>query len=74
MVATEHNPDQLNILKPQLQLVAWEITRRCNLYCAHCRAAAEDCQYTGELSLDECYRLIDEIVEVARPILILTGG
>ncbi|MEA1958402.1 MAG: radical SAM protein [Chloroflexota bacterium] len=63
-----------DILEPRLRLVAWEITRRCNLYCAHCRASAEDVDYGGELSTDECFRLIDQIVEVGKPILILTGG
>lgn len=59
---------------PDLKLVAWEITRRCNLFCAHCRADALDEEYTGELSTRECLTLIDQISEVAKPILILTGG
>ncbi len=63
-----------DILTPALHVVAWEITKRCNLYCAHCRASADNTQYTGELSLDECRRVIDEVLEVAHPILILSGG
>ncbi len=63
-----------DILDPRLQLVAWEITRSCNLFCAHCRASANYGPYEGELSLEECYRLIDQILEVGKPILILTGG
>ncbi len=62
------------IISPRLQLVAWEITRSCNLFCAHCRASADNSQYTGELNTEECYRLIDQILEVGRPIIILTGG
>jgi AdoMet-dependent heme synthase len=61
-------------LEPKLRLVAWEITRRCNLACAHCRASAEDVDYDGELSTEECFRLIDQIAAVGKPILILTGG
>jgi len=61
-------------LAPNLQLVAWEITRRCNLLCAHCRASAEDVAYEGELSTNECFGVIDGIAEVGKPILILTGG
>ncbi len=61
-------------LEPKLQLVAWEVTRRCNLLCAHCRAAAEDSVYEGELSTKECFGVIDSILEVGTPILILTGG
>ncbi|MBI4180720.1 MAG: radical SAM protein [Chloroflexi bacterium] len=63
-----------DIITPRLQLVAWEITRSCNLYCSHCRASATHGQYSGELSTEECYRVIDEIVEVGKPIIILTGG
>jgi len=70
----EINQVPSNILQPKLQLVAWEITRSCNLTCAHCRAAAVDNKYPGEFSLKECYRIVDEIREVGNPILILTGG
>ncbi len=61
-------------ITPRLQLVAWEITRSCNLYCAHCRASSTDESYKGELSTEECLHLIDGILEVGKPILILTGG
>jgi heme b synthase len=54
--------------------VAWELTKSCNLYCAHCRASAANDSYSGELSLDECFALIDGILDVGRPVLILTGG
>jgi radical SAM protein with 4Fe4S-binding SPASM domain len=62
------------ILEPKLRLVAWEITRRCNLACAHCRAGSLDAEYRDELSTKECFKLIDQIAEVGKPILILTGG
>ncbi len=61
-------------LKADLRLVAWELTRSCNLACVHCRAAAQDRPYEGELTLAECRRVMDEIAEVAQPIVILTGG
>jgi len=63
-----------NIITPRLQLVAWEITRTCNLFCAHCRASASDAQYSGELTTEECFQVIEEILEVGKPIIILTGG
>ncbi|MBN1376131.1 MAG: radical SAM protein [Dehalococcoidia bacterium] len=61
-------------IRPRLNLVAWEITRYCNLHCAHCRASAEDDRNPKELSTSDCCRLIDDIMEVGKPILILTGG
>ncbi len=59
---------------PAPHLIAWEITRTCNLYCAHCRASAGRRIYDDELSTAECLALIDGILEVGRPILILSGG
>ena len=56
------------------RLVAWELTRSCNLFCAHCRASARDASYPDELTTAECLTLIDQIAEVSSPILILTGG
>lgn len=61
-------------LQANLRLVAWELTRCCNLACIHCRAAAQDSPYEGELTLAECMRVMDEIAETASPIIILTGG
>jgi len=71
-VVTEFSED--TIIQPGLRLVAWEITRSCNLYCAHCRASADSNRSMGELSAEECFRLVDGILEVGRPIIILTGG
>ena len=66
--------DQGETITPSLQLVAWEITRSCNLFCAHCRGSSTYSDYEDELSTEECFRLIDEILKVGRPIIILTGG
>ncbi len=65
--------------KPQsgassLRLVAWEVTRTCNLACIHCRAAALDRPYPNELSSQECFSVLDQIGEIGKPIIILTGG
>jgi AdoMet-dependent heme synthase len=57
-----------------LRLVAWEVTRNCNLSCVHCRAAATMGPYEGELDTKTCLGLLDQIQEVGDPIIILTGG
>lgn len=57
-----------------LRLVAWEVTRNCNLNCAHCRAAATNQDYAGELDTPSALRLLDQIADVGQPIVILTGG
>lgn len=55
-------------------MIAWELTRSCNLSCAHCRASAGLGPYPGELSTEECFKVIDEIASFSRPVIILTGG
>jgi heme b synthase len=59
---------------PDLRLVAWEVTRRCNLSCLHCRASASLGPFPDELTTDEGRRLLDQIRESGQPIVILTGG
>ncbi|MFH1350626.1 MAG: heme b synthase [Pseudomonadota bacterium] len=60
--------------KNQLRLVAWEVTRSCNLSCVHCRAASERGPYPGELKTDKCVEILDQIARVGQPIVIITGG
>ena len=57
-----------------LRLVAWETTRNCNLACMHCRASATHGPFSGELDTDGAFRLLDQISQVGKPIIILTGG
>jgi AdoMet-dependent heme synthase len=58
----------------KVRMIAWEVTRSCNLNCVHCRAAASCGPYPGELSTGKCFQLIDEIAAVSLPVIILTGG
>ena len=57
-------------------VVAWNLTRRCNLECAHCYISAGPSEAAdGELSTDECLRIADEILELnPAPLFILSGG
>lgn len=57
-----------------LRMVAWELTRNCNLNCIHCRAKATLGPHQGELTTEECKKIIDDISSFASPIVILTGG
>ena len=69
-----HGPRTLPDGSPTVKLIAWEITRSCNLACKHCRAEAHTEPYPGELSTEEAKALIDTFPEVGDPIIILTGG
>lgn len=58
----------------QPRIIAWEVTRQCNLNCKHCRAAARNIPYENEFTTEQCFRLLENIAAFARPIIILTGG
>jgi AdoMet-dependent heme synthase len=59
---------------PALRLLAWETTRRCNLDCRHCRAAATSGPYPGELTTAEGKSLLDDVACLGQVVIILTGG
>ena len=54
--------------------MAWEVTRKCNLNCVHCRAGSDRGPYPGELDTTKCLEILEQIRLVGRPIVILTGG
>jgi radical SAM protein with 4Fe4S-binding SPASM domain len=55
-------------------IVVWNLTRRCNLYCAHCYADATDKPQPGEMTTIEGKRLIDDLADFAVPVLLFSGG
>jgi radical SAM protein with 4Fe4S-binding SPASM domain len=61
---------------PVPHVVAWNLTQRCNLECAHCYISAGPNQTdSGELTTEECIRIADEIFELnPAPMFILSGG
>ena len=61
-------------ISSDLMMVAWEVTRRCNLACVHCRASSLHGPYEGELTTEEGKLLLDDISSFSKPIIILTGG
>ena len=63
-------------LQPIPHVVAWNLTKRCNLACGHCYIAAGRWVGTeGELETSSCVRVIEELLQVnPAPMLILSGG
>ncbi|PTD93612.1 heme b synthase [archaeon SCG-AAA382B04] len=55
------------------RLVAWELTRACNLTCKHCRASSIKEPEKEELSTEKIKEITDEIADIGN-ILILSGG
>ncbi|HUU41695.1 MAG TPA: heme b synthase [Desulfatiglandales bacterium] len=58
----------------ELRILAWEVTKSCNLNCAHCRASSNFDLYPEELDTVKAKEVLDQIREVGEPIVILTGG
>lgn len=55
--------------------IAWEITRRCNLKCVHCRSSSElEIDGHADFSFDEAKRVLDDIHGYADPVIVLSGG
>jgi AdoMet-dependent heme synthase len=55
-------------------VISWNITRKCNLKCSHCYINATQNELKDELTTEESKHLIDQIAQVSRPLLILSGG
>ncbi len=59
----------------ELKWLAWEITRRCNLHCVHCRSSSElEVKEHPDFSTEEGRRILDDISSFAKPVVVLSGG
>jgi len=59
----------------EVKWIAWEITRRCNLKCVHCRSSSElEAKEHPDFSFDEATRALDDISSYAKPVVVLSGG
>ncbi|MDA8170947.1 MAG: radical SAM protein [Nitrospiraceae bacterium] len=55
--------------------IAWEITRRCNLRCVHCRSSSElEVKGHPDFPTGEAFRILDDIASYAKPVIVLSGG
>ena len=55
--------------------IAWEITRRCNLKCVHCRSSSGlEAKGHPDFTLAEAKRVLDDIASYAKPVVVLSGG
>jgi len=56
------------------RIIAWEITRACNLNCLHCRASATSEPDPEELTLQEGFDLLEQLKQGGTRMVILSGG
>jgi AdoMet-dependent heme synthase len=55
-------------------VMSWNVTRECNMKCSHCYINATEKKLAHELTTAEGINLIDQICQVSKPLLILSGG
>jgi radical SAM protein with 4Fe4S-binding SPASM domain len=57
-----------------LRLIAFEVTRRCRFNCKHCRADAQQSDTGGELTTEQCRKILQSVAKFNKCMIILTGG
>ncbi|MEY7847589.1 TIGR04347 family pseudo-SAM/SPASM protein [Natrarchaeobius sp. A-rgal3] len=72
--ASDSSKPQISDRKQRKPVVVWNVTRRCNLYCSHCYAAAETTPATGEFTTAEAKRFLDQLAEYGVPVVLFSGG
>jgi radical SAM protein with 4Fe4S-binding SPASM domain len=55
-------------------IMSWNVTRECNMKCSHCYINATEKKLNNELTTKEAKALMDQIYQVSRPLLVLSGG
>lgn len=56
-----------------MNIVSWNVTNACNMYCAHCYRDA-GCKAEDELSTEQAKKLLTEIKRAGFQIMIFSGG
>ena len=58
-----------------LKWLAWEITRRCNFSCVHCRSSSDlVASEHPDVPFSEAKRILADIAAFASPVVVLSGG
>lgn len=55
-------------------IVVWNLTRTCNLRCAHCYTASEAKKYPDELTTDQAKAVLDDLAAFGVPAVLFSGG
>jgi heme b synthase len=54
--------------------IAWEVTRRCNLNCVHCRCSSDSTSSPGDFTTGQGKDLLEEVAAFSKPVVVLSGG
>ncbi len=65
----------LQFSRDKRPVVVWNVTRRCNLVCAHCYSHSDACVgCEDELSHEEGKALLDDLADYGSPVILFSGG
>lgn len=67
-------PHLLHYSEDKKPVIAWNVSRRCNLHCAHCYTDSFDRAYEGELTTAEAKAVIDDLAAFGAPVILFSGG
>jgi len=67
-------PHLLHYSADKKPVVVWNLTRTCNLHCAHCYTDSYSKGYEGELTTEEALRVIDDLAQFGVPVILFSGG
>jgi radical SAM protein with 4Fe4S-binding SPASM domain len=55
-------------------IVVWNLTRTCNLRCAHCYTDSNACRYEGELTTEQIKATLEDLAQFRVPAVLFSGG
>ncbi len=55
-------------------VIVWNMTRRCNLKCAHCYARAESDKGVDPIATAQARAMIDDLAAYGAPVMLFSGG
>lgn len=64
----------LQFSKDKKPVVVWNMTRRCNLKCAHCYAKASGVQGGDAISTEKAKEIIEDLAAFGSPVMLFSGG
>ncbi|MEM3769290.1 MAG: 4Fe-4S cluster-binding domain-containing protein, partial [Nitrososphaerales archaeon] len=68
------DPLRYGVKAHQKPIIVWNLTRRCNLSCAHCYSDSKAKEYLGELSTKEAKVVAEDLASYEVPVVIFSGG
>jgi radical SAM protein with 4Fe4S-binding SPASM domain len=74
MAGTPHIPRKPKSAAERRPVVAWNVSRTCNLRCVHCYTDSKAERYEGELTTEEGKALIEDLAQFQIPALLFSGG